>query len=234
MFGMPRSTPPDRLRALIAAAATTFVQHGVQRAQMDDIAAELGVSKGTIYRSVTSKESLLAAVLEFGDTPDQLPTGGTLEESSLDKVADWLRDALASAVAELQLVRVISEPSANLTSDEIGDQVEMVARDVFEVLAAHRVRIMVLDRCARELPDLGGDWYESGRYALVDLWDTHLGQLGAAPNSPGDRAVLARSIVELITIWAVKIHWDPAPHEHESDLASTCAGMVRNLVIGAL
>lgn len=231
---MPRNTPPDRLPALIAVAAATFVRDGVQRTQMDDVAAELGVSKGTIYRSVVSKESLLAAVLEFGDTPDRLPAGGTLEASSLAKVADRLRDALASAVAGLQLMTVVGEPNPSLTRDRVGDQVEWVARDVFEVLAAHRVRIMVLDRCAPELPDLGGDWYESGRYALVDLWDAYLTQLGAAADSPGDRAVLARSIVELITIWAVKVHWDPAPREHDADLASACAGMVRNLVAGAL
>jgi hypothetical protein len=87
-----------------------------------------------------------------------------------------------------------------------------VARDLFEMLAAHRVRIMVLDRCAPELPELGSDWYESGRYTLVDLWDTYLAQLGAAVDLPGDRSVLARSVVELVTTWAVKIHWDPAPH----------------------
>ena len=34
---------------------------------MDDIAERLGVSKGTIYRSVDSKESLFATVIEWGD-----------------------------------------------------------------------------------------------------------------------------------------------------------------------
>ena len=40
---------------------------------MDDVADRLGVSKGTIYRSVDSKESLFAAVLMWADDPDHIP-----------------------------------------------------------------------------------------------------------------------------------------------------------------
>jgi AcrR family transcriptional regulator len=60
---VPRTTPSDRLPKLLDAAAATFVEHGFQRTQMDDIADRLGVSKGTIHRSIDSKESLFAAVL---------------------------------------------------------------------------------------------------------------------------------------------------------------------------
>ena len=54
---MPRTTPSDRLPKLLDAAAAAFVEHGFQRTQMDDIAERLGVSKGTIYRAVDSKET---------------------------------------------------------------------------------------------------------------------------------------------------------------------------------
>jgi hypothetical protein len=40
-----RTTPSDRLPKLLDAAAATFVEHGFQRTQMDDIADRLGVSK---------------------------------------------------------------------------------------------------------------------------------------------------------------------------------------------
>ena len=59
---MPRQTPPDRLEKILAVAATAFVEHGFHRTQMDDIALALDVSKGTVYRSVESKEALLVAV----------------------------------------------------------------------------------------------------------------------------------------------------------------------------
>ena len=73
---MPRTTPSDRLVKLLDAAAEAFVEHGFQRTQMDDIAERLGVSKGTIYRAVDSKDTLFAAVIAWGDTPDDLPVDG--------------------------------------------------------------------------------------------------------------------------------------------------------------
>ncbi|MFT7650009.1 MAG: hypothetical protein ACI8Y4_004774 [Candidatus Poriferisodalaceae bacterium] len=75
----------------------------------------------------------------------------------------------------------------------------------------HRIQIMVLDRCAPELPSFAGDWYEEGRYALVDIWTTYLEQRTEHIADVVDQDVLARTIVELIRLWAVKMPWDPAP-----------------------
>jgi hypothetical protein len=61
-------TPP-----LLDAAAAAFVEHGFHRAQMDDVAERLGVSKGTIYRTVDSKDALFAATIAWADTPDDAP-----------------------------------------------------------------------------------------------------------------------------------------------------------------
>src|SRR6516162_6354885 len=57
---MPRTRPPDRLDQLADAALTVFGRAGFRLAQMDDIAAEMGVAKGTVYGYVTSKEALFA------------------------------------------------------------------------------------------------------------------------------------------------------------------------------
>jgi AcrR family transcriptional regulator len=73
---VPRATPLDRIPKLLDAAAAAFVEHGFQRTQMDDVAERLGVSKGTIYRSVESKETLFAAVLLWADDPDRVPPVG--------------------------------------------------------------------------------------------------------------------------------------------------------------
>ena len=100
------------------------------------------------------------------------------------------------------------------------------------MMAAHRVRIMVLDRCAAELPELGADWYESGRNAVVGLWVDYLAQRAPQIGSSVDHEVLARTIVELITLWAVKMPWDPAPRPYPADMAPLCAAMVANLLTG--
>ena len=73
---MPRTTPADRLPKLLDAAAAAFVEHGFHRTQMDDVAERLGVSKGTIYRTVDSKESLFAAVIAWSETADRNAEGG--------------------------------------------------------------------------------------------------------------------------------------------------------------
>jgi AcrR family transcriptional regulator len=228
---MVRRTPPDRLEKLIEVAAAAFVEHGFQRTQMDDIASRLGVSKGTVYGSVDSKESLLAAVLIYGDTPDELPDAGPLEPTGLAEVSSTLGDTLSRAIAGLELTTMVSGPVATSGATS-GAEVECATIDLYEMMAAHRIRVMVLDRCAAELPELAGDWYESGRYAVVDLWREYLDRRSAQIGSDVDRDVLARTIVELITMWAVKMPWDPAPRPYPADMAASCAAMIRHLVNG--
>jgi len=228
---MARTTPPDRLEKLIAVAASTFIEHGFHHTQMDDIAVGLGVSKGTVYRSVDSKESLLAAVLSYADTPELLPAGGPIKTADLEDVSSNLRKQLARSVAGLALTAAVATRGTN--SCPIGSEVEHLAADLFQMMAAHRVRIMVLDRCAVEVPTLGGEWYESGRYAVVDLWSEYLEQSAGQFESTPHHDALARTIVEIITLWSVKMPWDPAPRPYPLAMAAPCALMIRHLVTGA-
>ena len=229
---VPRSAPPDRLAKLLEVAAATFVEHGFHRTQMDDIAARLSVSKGTIYRSVESKEALFGAVIVWGDTPDALPTSGALVAGDLAALSAAVAGELATAVAALELNQVASSPKRRRTVD-VGAEVERLALDLYATMARHRTKVMVLDRCAAEIPELADVWYGQGRYTLVDLWTTYLEHRVASVRTAVDPAVLARTIVEVITTWAVKMHWDPAPRPYPADTAEQCATMVRNLVTGA-
>ena len=77
---------------------------------MDDIASRLGVSKGTVYGSVDSKEPRLAAVPIYGDTPRELPDAGPLDSIGLAQVSSTVRDAPAQAVADLELAAVVAGP----------------------------------------------------------------------------------------------------------------------------
>ena len=61
---------PERRRALIAAAARAFAKGGYAATNLDDVAAEAGVSRVLIYRHFDSKTHLYEAVLE--DISDQL------------------------------------------------------------------------------------------------------------------------------------------------------------------
>jgi AcrR family transcriptional regulator len=49
---------------LVAAAARVFERRGYADATLDDIAAEAGVSKPTVYQYVSSKQRLLETIVE--------------------------------------------------------------------------------------------------------------------------------------------------------------------------
>jgi AcrR family transcriptional regulator len=54
----------DDAARIVAAARRHFFAHGFRNVTMDDLAAELGMSKKTLYASFRSKEALLEAVLK--------------------------------------------------------------------------------------------------------------------------------------------------------------------------
>lgn len=63
---------PERRRALIEAAARAFARGGYAATNLDDVAAEAGVSRVLIYRHFESKTELYEAVL--ADVSEQLRT----------------------------------------------------------------------------------------------------------------------------------------------------------------
>jgi len=72
----PRTDQPPRRRArqadrrartrarLLKAAGKVFARHGYERATLDEIAEEAGLSKGAVYYNFASKEELFLALLE--------------------------------------------------------------------------------------------------------------------------------------------------------------------------
>lgn len=77
--GRPRD--PERLRRIMEAARSHFDGHGFERASVDAIAAEAGVSKMTIYSHFASKEGLFEAVVR--DRTDRV-MGGLAGVETLD------------------------------------------------------------------------------------------------------------------------------------------------------
>lgn len=77
--GRPRD--PERLRRIVEAAHSHFNAHGLERASVEAIAAEAGVSKMTIYSHFASKESLFEAVIR--DRTDRV-MGGLAGVEALD------------------------------------------------------------------------------------------------------------------------------------------------------
>ena len=77
--GRPRD--PERFRRILEAARNHFYTHGLERASVDAIAADAGVSKMTIYSNFGSKEGLFGAVIQ--ESTDRV-MGGDAGVEALD------------------------------------------------------------------------------------------------------------------------------------------------------
>ena len=65
----PKVDPETRRQAIIEAALTVFAENGFGAARLDDVAAQAGVAKGTLYLYFDDKESLFEAVIRNAVTP---------------------------------------------------------------------------------------------------------------------------------------------------------------------
>ncbi|GAA1835434.1 TetR/AcrR family transcriptional regulator [Pseudonocardia ailaonensis] len=89
---VPRRRPADRRAQILAAAARRFRRDGYHQVAMADIAEDVGIRAGALYRHVRSKEELLLTVLE-----GQLARMEEVASASADPVA-----ALAAHTADLR------------------------------------------------------------------------------------------------------------------------------------
>lgn len=214
---MPRPIPEDRFQELVESATAVFLEQGYRRTQIADVAARMGLSKGSVYTYVESKEALFDCVLRFADRserielPDTLPVATPRPDTTLEIVKRRLAEegTLPALSAALSRARVVDARS----------ELETVLGELYDALARHRTAIKLLDRCAADYPELAKVWYGAGREGALSLLSRYLderarrGRLRRFENS----AVAARIVLETLVFWAVHRHWDPSPQEvHEA------------------
>lgn len=216
---MARTIPPDRLSQLVQCATAVFIEQGYQRTQMADVAAALGVAKGTLYLYVESKDALFDLVLRWADAeqpfahlpPLPLPTpkpGATLQYVRERLAANQTLPALTAALTRQRVTDVQAELTA-------------IIRELYDTLARNRQGITLLDRSARDHPELAALWFEGARGGVMAMLTQYLETrirrklLRPAP----DVAVAARLLLETTVFWAVHRHWDPHPQPVDEAVA---------------
>src|SRR5436305_1350074 len=61
----PRKVDPDARRAdILAAAVRVFARKGFAASRIDDVAAEAGIAKGSVYLAFDSRDALLRAAFD--------------------------------------------------------------------------------------------------------------------------------------------------------------------------
>lgn len=209
---MSRSIPGDRFHDLIDAATAVFLEQGYRRTQVADVAARMGLAKGSVYTYVESKEALFHAVVRHADRAERLelpdvlpvptpPPGATLEE-------------VRKRVAENRLP-VLSEALDRRRVSDVRSELEAIVRELYGVLSRHRIAIKLLDRCAHDHPELAAVWYAAGREGALALLRRYLeDRIRRRRLAPvAAPAVTARIVLETVVFWAVHRHWDPLPQE---------------------
>ena len=227
---MARRIPDDRLRQIVDAAANIFVEQGYRRTQMADIADALGLAKGTLYLYVESKEALFDLVVRHADD------GALLGEIPLPVKTPRPGVTLRYVQEELarhQRLPVLGDALARRRVTNVKDELAQIIRELFRALASNRRRIKLIDRSARDYPELAALWFDGARGGFLAVLQHYLrdrterGHLRAVP----DVQVAARLVLETTVFWAVHRHWDIQPQD-VSD--ATAEATVVHFVVTAL
>lgn len=217
---MARSIPADRFPAVIAATARVFITHGYRRTQVQDVADALGLAKGTLYGYAQSKAALFAAAVRYADGLEPIPEPADLPVATPGEgeIAALVSARLGGEIANMKLTQLIRDP---IHGTDVRGEVALIVTDLYTRLARHRIALKLVDRCAPELPDLAEVWFGAGRDAQIGALERYFlrSQRAGSMVLPGPAPVLARTVVELCTLWAVHSHFDPAPAPHSNSWA---------------
>ena|SRR5436190_6601183 len=196
-IGGRRLAPELRLEALADAAEYLLSQTSFRRLQVSDVAEEMGVSVGTIYRFVESKDALLLLVVRRALEPEWLPEHYPLPAVPLEEIAEWLRKRLDYrdfALLERALrARRVHDPEAELRD---------VAAEMFDVFEQVRPVASVLEQSAPDFPILAAVFAEA-RQGLFERVCDYVKSRTRTGKFRGDLdpGVAARMLIELIS-WA--------------------------------
>jgi AcrR family transcriptional regulator len=193
-----------RIERLIEVATRIFIEHGYRRARMEDVAEALGVAKGTLYLYVENKDALFDLVVRSADREvgaRELPMRGGGHRGTIDHITKRLAEG-----------QVLRELATALTGPRRAPRVEVeaIAGEIFDRLYQNRNAIRLVDRVAREIPELGAAWFGGSRKMLIMALARYIarGVEAGELRTAADPEIAARTMVEICGFWAVHRHWD--------------------------
>jgi AcrR family transcriptional regulator len=216
---MTRKRPDDRIARLVEIATEVFISsQGYQRTQMDEVARQLGVSKGSLYLYVESKEALFDLCVRYADDPDAV----TRDEFSLPYKSAGGEEALGYVQVRLAQDPAFQEMIGILLTEESLEparDLERLVRILYGALGRNRKSIKLIEAAASDHPNLSKIWYPNARGQLLEVLlpfvERHL--LAGAFRPLTSAPIAARHLIETCTFWAVHRHWDPSPQSIDED-----------------
>jgi AcrR family transcriptional regulator len=125
---------------ILYAAKEVFLEHGFERASMDQVAARAQTSKRTLYAHFPSKEALYLAIVEYvrGVSLDRLKTPADYPGPPLEALAQFLARFMQSALhcPAIQMARM-SIGVASRFPDGAAEYFDVAFQSVTEHIVAH-------------------------------------------------------------------------------------------------
>ncbi len=201
--GVPRLSVADRLPEVVDAAVQVFSEKGYEAAQMADIAAVLGMAAGSLYNYVESKEGLFALCLERlmvgEEVLDREPTL-PLSERSLAVTLQEVRGRADRLLRLPRLSAALEEPAPADAEEELAG----VVRELYDLVGGTRRLADIVERSARDSPELAALFYEEWRAPLLRRLEVYLRARTEAGvfHALDDVEVGARFVIETVAWFA--------------------------------
>jgi AcrR family transcriptional regulator len=198
----------ERLPELIAAAVRVFTREGYRAARMSAVAAEMGVTEAALYRYVDSKEALFVLAIRHALLLEDLPAGDVvkmpLSAAPLSETVCEVREFITEVVPFGTLALALADPGATDDRADAAAELEKILRELYELESRTREAADMLERSARELPELA-DLLTTGFYrpvlAALTSYLSLRASAGLLRRTP-DPAATARLVLETLTWFA--------------------------------
>ncbi len=208
---MPRLTASERLMEVARVATEDFGRLGYRATKTADVAARAGMSTGTLFTYVESKEALFHLVFLhwFGmsaERPPALPVATPAAGETLAVIQAGLRD--------VRLPRI----HAALAEDEptdVAEELREIVAERYALVDHYWPLLAVIERCAAEMPELESAWFDIARAGSFEQLGSYLERRMAAGllRPMPDAEVAARIVTESLSWFG----W----HRHEGREAAS-------------
>jgi AcrR family transcriptional regulator len=197
---MPRRPAGQRLMEVARAATEGFGQLGYRGTKMADVAAKAGMSSGSLFTYVESKEALfhLVFVHWFDKSPERVPVLPVATPAPGETLK-----VIEVGLQEIQMPRMRAALAEEEPAD-VAKELRDIVEERYALITHYWPLIAVIERCAVEMPELEAAWFGLARAGTFQELSSYLerrmaeGFLRTMP----DAEVAARVVTESVTWFA--------------------------------
>jgi AcrR family transcriptional regulator len=197
---MPRVSARDRLLEIATVATQHFGRLGYRATKTAEVAAQAGMSTGSLFTYVESKEALFHLVFLYwfemsSERLPVLPVATPGEGETLGVIEAGLRHI---EMPRIRAALVDDEPA------DVAEELREIIEERYALLEHYWPLLAVIERCAVEMPALEAAWFGLARAGTYEELDRYLERRMAAGllRPLTDSKVAARLVTESLSWFA--------------------------------